>query len=86
MVAFFEQWPGVGTPEEAVPRVRTILDAGFQDVIFVVLPIDTETPCLLAERVLPAAVNTNERSLGHQEPPRFDPDAQIPRRDTSFGA
>jgi hypothetical protein len=65
----------VGTPEEAVPRVRTILDAGFQYVIFVVLPFDTETPCLLAEHVLPAAVNTNERLLGHQELPRFDPDS-----------
>ena len=56
MVAFFEQLPGVGTPEEAVPRVRTMLDAGFHYVIFVVFPFDSETLCLLAERVLPAVV------------------------------
>lgn len=86
MVAFFEQLPVVGTPEEAVPRVRTMLDAGFQYVIFVVFPFDTETPCLLAERVLPAAVDTSERSPSHLETQRFEPDSQIPLSDTSFGA
>jgi alkanesulfonate monooxygenase SsuD/methylene tetrahydromethanopterin reductase-like flavin-dependent oxidoreductase (luciferase family) len=54
MVAFFEQLPVVGTPEEAMRRVRAVLDAGMRYVIFVVFPFDTETPRLLAERVLPA--------------------------------
>ena len=56
MAAFFERLPVVGTPEEAAPRVRAMLDAGFRYVIFVVFPFDAETPHLLAERVLPAAV------------------------------
>jgi alkanesulfonate monooxygenase SsuD/methylene tetrahydromethanopterin reductase-like flavin-dependent oxidoreductase (luciferase family) len=56
MVAFFEQLPVVGTSEEAVPRIRAMLDAGIRYVIFVVFPFDTETPRLLAERVLPAAL------------------------------
>ena len=54
LAAFFERLPVVGTPEEAVPRVSALLDAGFQYVIFVVFPFDFETPRLLAERVLPA--------------------------------
>jgi alkanesulfonate monooxygenase SsuD/methylene tetrahydromethanopterin reductase-like flavin-dependent oxidoreductase (luciferase family) len=75
MVAFFEQLPIVGTPEEAVPRVRAMLDAGFQYVIFVVFPFDTETPCLLAERVLPAVIGMSERSPGHQRTPGSEPDS-----------
>jgi alkanesulfonate monooxygenase SsuD/methylene tetrahydromethanopterin reductase-like flavin-dependent oxidoreductase (luciferase family) len=86
MEAFFEQLPVVGTPEEAVPRVRTMLDAGFQYVIFVVFPFDTETPCLLADRVLPAVVDTSRRSPGHQQTPGSEPDPQIPRLDTPVGA
>jgi alkanesulfonate monooxygenase SsuD/methylene tetrahydromethanopterin reductase-like flavin-dependent oxidoreductase (luciferase family) len=54
LAAFFERLPIVGTPEESLPRVRALLDAGFQYVIFVVFPFDFETPRLLAERVLPA--------------------------------
>lgn len=56
ILGFFEQLPVIGTPEEAVPRVRAMLDAGFQYVIFIVLPFDTESLRLLAERVLPAAI------------------------------
>jgi hypothetical protein len=36
VLAFFEQLPVVGTPE--APRVRALLDAGVQHVIFIVLP------------------------------------------------
>jgi alkanesulfonate monooxygenase SsuD/methylene tetrahydromethanopterin reductase-like flavin-dependent oxidoreductase (luciferase family) len=56
LVAFFERLPIVGTPEEAAPRVRAMLDAGFHYVIFVVFPFDSETPRLLAERVIPAVL------------------------------
>jgi hypothetical protein len=52
-----------------------MLDAGFQYVIFVVIPFDTETPCLLADRVLPAVVETCERSPSDYETPRFEPDS-----------
>lgn len=58
ILPFFEQLPVIGTPEEAVPRVQALLDAGFQYVIFIVLPFDTESLQLLAERVLPALVTT----------------------------
>lgn len=54
ILGFFEQLPVVGTPEEAVPRVRVLLEAGFQYVIFIVLPFDGESLRLLAERVVPA--------------------------------
>ena len=54
ILAFFEQLPVVGTPEEAVPRVRALLEAGFQYVIFFVWPFDAESLQLLAQRVLPA--------------------------------
>jgi alkanesulfonate monooxygenase SsuD/methylene tetrahydromethanopterin reductase-like flavin-dependent oxidoreductase (luciferase family) len=56
LAAFFERLPVVGTPEEAVPRIRALLDVGFRYVIFVVFPFDAETPRLLAERVLPAVL------------------------------
>jgi alkanesulfonate monooxygenase SsuD/methylene tetrahydromethanopterin reductase-like flavin-dependent oxidoreductase (luciferase family) len=56
LLAFCERIPVVGTPEDAVPRVRELLAAGFQYVIFFVLPSDTESLQLLAQRVLPAAV------------------------------
>ncbi len=56
ILGFFEQLPIVGTPEDAVPRVRALLEAGFQYVIFIVLPFDTESLHLLAERVIPAVV------------------------------
>ena len=61
MLPFFGQLPVVGTPEDAVPRVRAMLDAGFQYVIFIVFPFDTESLHLLAERVLPAV--TVERAM-----------------------
>lgn len=56
VLGFFEQLPVVGTPEEAVPRVRALLEVGFQYVIFIVLPFDAESLQLLAERVIPAAI------------------------------
>ena len=52
--AFLGQLPVVGTPEEALPRVRELLGIGLRYVIFGVFPHDTETLRLLAERVLPA--------------------------------
>ena len=54
MVGFFEQLPVVGTAEDALPRVRAMLDAGMRYVIFIVMPGDEETLRLLAEQVLPA--------------------------------
>lgn len=50
--AFFQQLPVVGTPEEAVPRIRALLAAGFQYIIF--SGADAETLRLAAERVIPA--------------------------------
>ncbi len=54
ILAFFEQLPVAGTPEEAAPRVRALLEAGFQYAIFFVWPFDMESLQLLAQRVLPA--------------------------------
>lgn len=54
MVAFFEQLPVVGTAEDALLRVRAMLEAGIRYVIFIVMPGDEATLRLLAERVLPA--------------------------------
>ena len=54
--AFFEQLPVVGTPEEVVPRVRTLVEAGYQYFIFAVGAADQETLTLLAQRVIPAVV------------------------------
>jgi hypothetical protein len=54
LLGFFEQLPVIGTPAEAVPRVRALMEAGFQYVIFIVLPFDTESLQLLAQQVLPA--------------------------------
>ena len=54
LAAFFEQLPVVGTAEDALPRVRELLEAGMRYVIFVVMPGDEETLRLLAEQVVPA--------------------------------
>jgi alkanesulfonate monooxygenase SsuD/methylene tetrahydromethanopterin reductase-like flavin-dependent oxidoreductase (luciferase family) len=56
MTEFFQQLPVVGTPDMAVARIRALLEAGIQYIIFVVFPFDTETPRLIAERVLPMVV------------------------------
>ena len=48
---FFGHLPIVGTPEEIIPRVQTLVGAGFQYLIFIVW--DLETLRLLGERVLP---------------------------------
>jgi alkanesulfonate monooxygenase SsuD/methylene tetrahydromethanopterin reductase-like flavin-dependent oxidoreductase (luciferase family) len=64
ILGFFEQLPVIGAPEDAVSRVRAMLDHGFQYIIFIVLPFDTETLHLLAERVLPA-VQVAEASLAY---------------------
>ncbi len=57
--AFFERLPVVGVAEDAVLRVRTLLDAGFRYVIFIVMPGDVETLRVLAEQVLPAVSTTS---------------------------
>jgi alkanesulfonate monooxygenase SsuD/methylene tetrahydromethanopterin reductase-like flavin-dependent oxidoreductase (luciferase family) len=54
LLAAFERIPVVGTPEQAVARVRSLVDAGFQYVFFIVLPFDAETLRLAVERVIPA--------------------------------
>jgi alkanesulfonate monooxygenase SsuD/methylene tetrahydromethanopterin reductase-like flavin-dependent oxidoreductase (luciferase family) len=54
LLGFSEQLPVIGTPAEAVPRVRALAEAGFQYVIFIMLPFDTESLRLLAQQVLPA--------------------------------
>lgn len=51
--AFFEQLPVVGTPDEAVARLRALVEAGFQYFI-VSGGADLETLQLLAQRVIPA--------------------------------
>lgn len=56
LLAFFERVPIVGTPEEAVPRVRALVHAGFQYVFCLILPFDMETLRLTAERVIPAVI------------------------------
>jgi alkanesulfonate monooxygenase SsuD/methylene tetrahydromethanopterin reductase-like flavin-dependent oxidoreductase (luciferase family) len=56
IASFFEHLPVVGTPEDAVPRVRAMAEAGFRYVIFIVMPGDEETLRLLAEAVIPAAI------------------------------
>jgi alkanesulfonate monooxygenase SsuD/methylene tetrahydromethanopterin reductase-like flavin-dependent oxidoreductase (luciferase family) len=48
---FFGHLPIVGTPEEIIPRVQTLVGAGFQYLIFIVW--DPETLRLLGEQVLP---------------------------------
>jgi alkanesulfonate monooxygenase SsuD/methylene tetrahydromethanopterin reductase-like flavin-dependent oxidoreductase (luciferase family) len=53
IAAFFEQLPVVGTPEDAVARVQTMIDAGFRYVIFIIMPGDEETVRLLAKQVIP---------------------------------
>jgi alkanesulfonate monooxygenase SsuD/methylene tetrahydromethanopterin reductase-like flavin-dependent oxidoreductase (luciferase family) len=52
VLRFLERLPIVGTPEQVVPRVRALLDAGFQYVFFHVF--DLESLQLLAEQVIPA--------------------------------
>lgn len=54
LLGFFEQLPIVGTPEEAVPRVRALVEAGFQYIFCIIMSFDRETLQLTAERVIPA--------------------------------
>jgi alkanesulfonate monooxygenase SsuD/methylene tetrahydromethanopterin reductase-like flavin-dependent oxidoreductase (luciferase family) len=61
ILGFFEQLPVVGTPDEAVRRTRELLEAGFQYVIFIVLPFDTESLQLVAQRVIPELGAANGR-------------------------
>lgn len=56
IASFFEHLPVVGTPAEAVPRLQSMVDAGFRYVIFIVRPGDEETLRLLAEAVIPAVM------------------------------
>ena len=53
--AFFEQLPIVGTPDEAMVRIRALVEAGFQYFI-IGGGVDPETLQLLANRVIPAVV------------------------------
>jgi alkanesulfonate monooxygenase SsuD/methylene tetrahydromethanopterin reductase-like flavin-dependent oxidoreductase (luciferase family) len=53
IAAFFEQLPVVGTPQDAVSRVQTMIDAGFRYVIFIIMPGHEETVRLVAEQVIP---------------------------------
>jgi alkanesulfonate monooxygenase SsuD/methylene tetrahydromethanopterin reductase-like flavin-dependent oxidoreductase (luciferase family) len=57
LVGFLEQIPLLGSPQEVVPRVRALLTAGFQYIVFIVLSFDLESLNLLAQQVLPAVVH-----------------------------
>ncbi|MBA2468920.1 MAG: LLM class flavin-dependent oxidoreductase [Chloroflexia bacterium] len=63
LAAFFEQLPVVGTPDAALQRVRTMLEAGFRYVIFIVMPGDEEAVRLLAEHVLPVAAGARRETM-----------------------
>jgi alkanesulfonate monooxygenase SsuD/methylene tetrahydromethanopterin reductase-like flavin-dependent oxidoreductase (luciferase family) len=52
-VAFLERLVVAGTPEDAVCHVRTLLEAGFQYVMFFLPSPDWESVELLARRVIP---------------------------------
>ena len=52
-LAFFEQLVVAGTPEDAIERVRALLEVGLQYVMFFVPAADWESLELLARRVLP---------------------------------
>ncbi len=54
LLGFFDRLPIVGTPEEAVARVRGLVEAGFRYIICGIMPFDRETLQLAAERVIPA--------------------------------
>jgi alkanesulfonate monooxygenase SsuD/methylene tetrahydromethanopterin reductase-like flavin-dependent oxidoreductase (luciferase family) len=53
-LASFEQLIVAGTPEDVIQRVRTLLEVGFQYVMFFVPGADWESLELLARRVLPS--------------------------------
>jgi alkanesulfonate monooxygenase SsuD/methylene tetrahydromethanopterin reductase-like flavin-dependent oxidoreductase (luciferase family) len=52
-LGFWEQIVVAGTPEDAIERVRALLEVGFQYVIFFVPSSDRESLELLVRRVLP---------------------------------
>jgi alkanesulfonate monooxygenase SsuD/methylene tetrahydromethanopterin reductase-like flavin-dependent oxidoreductase (luciferase family) len=54
LLAFAGQAALLGTPEDAVARVRPFLEAGCQYVIWLVANADIDTLELLKERVIPA--------------------------------
>jgi alkanesulfonate monooxygenase SsuD/methylene tetrahydromethanopterin reductase-like flavin-dependent oxidoreductase (luciferase family) len=54
MLAFFDRAGLVGSPEEAVQRLRGLVEAGFRYFIPSVIGPDTETVDLLVRRVIPA--------------------------------
>lgn len=56
VASFFEHLPVVGTAADAVPRVRTMVEAGFRYLIFIVMPGDEATLRLLAEAVISAVM------------------------------
>jgi alkanesulfonate monooxygenase SsuD/methylene tetrahydromethanopterin reductase-like flavin-dependent oxidoreductase (luciferase family) len=54
LLTFAGQGALITTYEEAVARIRPLVEAGCQYFVFSIRGADTETPRLLAERVLPA--------------------------------
>jgi alkanesulfonate monooxygenase SsuD/methylene tetrahydromethanopterin reductase-like flavin-dependent oxidoreductase (luciferase family) len=56
-LASFERLVVAGTPEDAIQRVRTLLEVGFQYVMFFVPAADWESLELLARRVLPSVAD-----------------------------
>lgn len=56
LLTFYEQLNVAGTPEEAVPRLRALVDAGFRYLFLGIAVADRETLHLAAERVIPAVV------------------------------
>jgi alkanesulfonate monooxygenase SsuD/methylene tetrahydromethanopterin reductase-like flavin-dependent oxidoreductase (luciferase family) len=63
-LAFMERLVVAGTPDDAVSRVRTLLEVGFQYVMFFLPTADWESMELLAQRVIPCLARTDSGSLG----------------------
>jgi alkanesulfonate monooxygenase SsuD/methylene tetrahydromethanopterin reductase-like flavin-dependent oxidoreductase (luciferase family) len=64
-LASFERLVVAGTPDDAVERVTTLLEAGFQYVIFFVPAADWESLELLARHVLPSVAAPAAPAAGH---------------------
>jgi alkanesulfonate monooxygenase SsuD/methylene tetrahydromethanopterin reductase-like flavin-dependent oxidoreductase (luciferase family) len=64
-LAFLERLVVAGTPEDAIQRVRTLLEVGFQYVMFFLPAADWESLELLARRVLPSVAGLTTPLASH---------------------
>ena len=56
LLAFLEQTVLATTPGDAIERMKTLVDVGFQYFLFGISGNDVETLNLLTQRVIPAIV------------------------------